>query len=201
MSTLRKTSFRIISLTKLLNILVIYSSLAGVKGFQPLSSLFKGIFICRHPAPMQRARRGLRPATPTCPRRGPPANARHGSISRHLHGILARDDTMSRRARSPLRSAEFIRAREQRVRTFASSRLSRGEVCHQILALWSGWGGPCSGELLGCCEFSSRPSTWDAASWLHSRPSGYLEGVLCQPFLGRFPAVTSRHRSPVARGK
>lgn len=208
MSTLRKTSFRIISLAKPLNILVIYSSLAGVKGFQPLSSLFKGIFICRSPTPMKQASKMLRPATPTRPRRDRPVHAQRRSVSRHLHGVPARVKTMPRRAKSHLHFAEFGRAESACLRRvplaleggvppdfgfvehLGGGTLQRGVA--QMLGVFQ------QAQYTGhCClalfqPFGGYSRHLGAAIW---------GDVLCQPFLVRFPEVMNMSHSPVARGE
>lgn len=89
---------------------------------------------------------------------------------------------------------------KSRMRTPSLIRL-RGRSGVGFLALWSVLEGPCSGELLRCCEFSSRHSTWDTVSWLYSRLGSYLGVVLCPPFLVQLPEVMSLHHSPVGGGK
>lgn len=105
MLTLQKISFGIISLVKPLNILVINSSLPGVKGLQPLSSLFK--------ASPSAGTQHFFPTPTKCrsmdlPAWSLPSSWWHSAfISRRLRWVLARDKATLRRAKSQLRFAEF----------------------------------------------------------------------------------------------
>lgn len=177
MSTLRKTSFRIISLPKLLNILAIYNSLAGVKGFQPLSSLFKGIFTCWH--------RAL-----TYPRRDQPVKAQDCVISRHLHGAAARDEGTLRPAHMP----SGLRAESAHLCCFPL--VAEGD----LPSLKGGFG--FVEWLGGTLQWGiTRIQRVFQQAQHTGRCFGICLGVvLCEPFLDRFPAAISM-LPPIARRK